>query len=104
MSIRRRALIAVALAVINVLGSLAAAITWGNAFVVPGVLVALVAGGYLLSLRCPNCGARMCKRKVRVLGEEFTYWGGLIPKTCSECGAPLGSTHSGSSSRPGSRG
>jgi len=86
---RKRVLLAIGFAVINFFGFLAFTINVSNSFIWPTILIPVGAGIYLLSLRCPNCGAPIYKRRVKLLGEEFTYWGGFIPKKCSQCGKEL---------------
>lgn len=96
MSVRKRAIIALSLGLMNAIGFL----WWGvlaDSRLVWGAVVAIVVTGiYGLSLRCPKCGTPIAKRKVRVLGETFTYWGGFwVPRECSRCGAPLGDADEG---------
>ena len=89
MSQRKRALITIGFAVINSLGFMAFTISVSPSFIWPTLLIPVGAGIYLLSLRCPDCGSRIYKRKVKLFGEEFTYWGGFVPKKCSHCGKEL---------------
>jgi hypothetical protein len=84
-SVRKRAFYAIAIAVLNFFGFLALTVNVNGVYIWPTILIPLVAGIYLLSLRCPSCGNRIYKRKVRIIGEGFTYWGGFIPKQCSHC-------------------
>lgn len=85
-SLRKRAYYTIAIAAINFLGFLMLTVTISQIFIWPTILVPFGAGLYLLSLRCPKCGNRIYKRKVRIFGEEFIYWGGIfVPKRCSHC-------------------
>jgi hypothetical protein len=87
MSLRKRAFIALALGMMNfvggvVLGSMLDHRFWWIAGVSP-----VAAGLYLLTLRCDRCRTPMYKRRVKLLGMDFTYWGGFtIPRKCSNCG------------------
>jgi len=89
MSQRKRAFLAIGFAVINFLGFLAFTINVSNCFIWPTILIPVGAGIYLLSLRCANCGNPIYRRRVRFLGQEFRYWGGFVPKKCSQCGKEL---------------
>jgi hypothetical protein len=82
---RKRAFFAIAVAFINFFGFLILTMNINGIFILPAILVPVGAGLYLLSLRCPNCGNRIYKRKVKLFGEEFTYWGGFIPTRCAHC-------------------
>src|SRR5215471_19572560 len=84
-SARKRAFYVIALAIMNFLGFMILTTNVHGIFFVPTILVPIGAGLYLLSLRCPNCGNRIYKRKVRVFGETFTYWGGFVPRRCATC-------------------
>lgn len=89
MSLRRRALLAIGFAAISFFGFLMPMAIASDAFW-PTILIPIGAGFYLLWLRCPNCGTPIFKRRVRLLGEHFTYWGGFsVPKKCSQCGKEL---------------
>jgi predicted MFS family arabinose efflux permease len=90
MSIRKRAFVAIALGIMNFFGGVAGGSIldrrlWWIAGVAP-----VAAGLYLLTLRCRVCGTPIYKRRVKLLGMEFTYWGGFtIPQNCSNCGSSL---------------
>ncbi len=88
-STRKRAFYAIALAALNFFGFLILTINVNGAFIWPTILVPVGAGLYLLTLRCPSCGNRIYKRKAKLFGEEFTYWGGLLPRRCSHCSTEL---------------
>lgn len=96
MSPRKRALIAMALGVMNMVGLLSFRVRSRNdVFVWAAAGVGVLVGVYTATLRCAACGTRMYKRKTRILGEEFTYWGGLLPKRCSNCDTSLSATRGG---------
>jgi type IV secretory pathway VirB3-like protein len=89
-SLRKKAFYGIVLAIINFFGFMGLATSFNNNFIYPAILIPAAAGFYLLSLRCPSCGTRIYKRKAQVLGESFTYWGGMvIPKHCSQCNREL---------------
>lgn len=88
-SSRKRAILAMAVGLMNVVGLTAIASLWARWVLLLAAMVALAVGVYLLSLKCARCGTRMYKRRMRFLGEEFVFWGGVLPKRCSECGAKL---------------
>jgi hypothetical protein len=93
---RKRAFYAIAIAVMNFFGFLILTLYAHSAFIWPTILVPVAVGLYLLSLRCPNCGNRIFKRKVKIFGEEFTYWGGFsVPRSCSRCNADLSARSDG---------
>ncbi len=88
--VRKKALFALALTLINMFGLLIMVIQFDNMFLLPLFGVMVIGGVYLLSLRCPHCSERIYKRKTRIQGIEVTYWGGfLIPVRCSRCGKDL---------------
>ncbi|QEX21331.1 hypothetical protein FRZ61_12560 [Hypericibacter adhaerens] len=89
--VRKRAIIAIFIAFLNFVGLGAWGITTEiKLLLVLAVIVPALAGAYLLSLRCPNCGTRIYKRKAQIFGEEFAYWGGLgVPRECAKCGTKL---------------
>jgi hypothetical protein len=89
MPVRKKAIYAIAIGFLNFVGFMILAKNVDEAFLFAAILVAAMAGLYSLTLRCPNCGNRIYKRKVRLFGEEFTYWGGFVPKRCSHCGEEL---------------
>jgi len=92
MSQRRRALLTIGFAVIHFFGFLTSTFTVSNSFW-PTILIPVGAGIYLFSLRCPNCGAPIYKRRAKLLGVDLTYWGGLfLPTKCSQCAKELGSS------------
>jgi hypothetical protein len=88
-SLRKRAIVAICLAGVNFLGFLALTTTIDARFIWPTILIPLMGGAYLLSLRCPKCGTPIYKRKATVFGETFSYWGGFVPRRCSRCGDEL---------------
>jgi ribosomal protein L37E len=48
---------------------------------------------YMLLLRCPRCGQWIYKRQTKILGLEFTYYGGNpVPRRCARCGQDLSQT------------
>lgn len=61
--------------------------TTGPMFAVGGILVA---GAYLVSLRCSTCGEFVYRRRGVVAGVSVTYWGGaVVPRSCSKCGSRI---------------
>lgn len=89
-SLRRRSLYALLLAGLNFIGFAILTVNVSHAFGWPMVLIPVVAGLYLLSLRCPRCGTPIYKRKATLAGIELTYWGGWrIPRRCSSCTAEI---------------
>ncbi len=89
-SLRRRSLYALLLAGLNFIGFGVLTVNVSHAFGWPMVLIPVGAGLYLLSLRCPRCGAPIYKRKMTLVGIELTYWGGWrIPRRCSSCAAEI---------------
>jgi hypothetical protein len=46
---------------------------------------------YIFSLRCPNCGNRIFKRRIKIFGNNFIYFGGInLPTYCNQCNYKLG--------------
>lgn len=90
MSVRKRAFLTIGLCVMNFFGTALIFYWAAPGFVWLALGWPVAAGTYLLTLRCPRCGARIYKRRVKLCGMDFTYWGGpTIPKTCSRCGTDL---------------
>lgn len=87
-SLRKRAIIADLFIFLNFFGAMGfVALDFDQRFVWLGILAAVGAGLYTLTLRCPRCGTPMMKRTTRIFDVVFTYWGGFtIPKDCSQCG------------------
>ena len=50
------------------------------------ILLALIAGGYCLSLKCPSCGKAVLHNQVNIFGSELYIWTAWIPKKCTKCG------------------
>lgn len=87
-TLRKRAFIAVLFAVLNFLGAMGViALEVDQRLVWLAILIAVGAGLYTLTLRCPKCETPMMKRTSQIFDIESTYWGGFtIPKHCSKCG------------------
>lgn len=86
-SLRKRLLLAFLFVLVNFIGSSGLTIYVDQRFIWLVILLPMGAGIYTLTLRCPNCGEFMIKKKIKIWGMEFTYWGGFtIPKNCSRCG------------------
>lgn len=86
-SLRKKAFLAIFFTIINAIGTGLLALYIDQRSIWLTILIVLGGGLYTLTLRCPNCGAPMYKRKTQILGMDFTYWGGFtIPKNCSHCG------------------
>lgn len=87
MSLRRKAFVAALTAGVGFAANAILAIYVDQRFLWFAVVFLAGYGIYGFTLRCKNCGEFMGRRKVRLLGMEFTYWGGItIPKKCSRCG------------------
>jgi rRNA maturation protein Nop10 len=86
-SLRQKAFLAIFWAFICFLTGLGLTLYVDQRFVLLAILLPAFAGIYTLTLRCKNCGEPMFKRKARIFGIRFGYWGGFtIPKECSRCG------------------
>jgi hypothetical protein len=84
---RKRLIVLTFVALINGVGGALAGVTDHPVMMVSGLGVALTCGALSLALRCPQCGQAAEKRKMRLFGEEWTYWGGFTwPRRCSNCG------------------
>ena len=85
--LRKRATIANLFVVLNFLGAMGfVALDFDQRLIWLAIIIAVAAGVYTLTLRCPRCGTPMMKRTVRIYDMVFTYWGGFtIPKNCSQC-------------------
>jgi predicted RNA-binding Zn-ribbon protein involved in translation (DUF1610 family) len=53
------------------------------------IVVAVIIGGYCLSLKCPNCGKAVLHNPVKLFGMEFHMWTAWIPKNCTKCGEKI---------------
>ena len=58
-----------------------------EAFLIPLFIVAILIGGYCMSLRCPNCRKPVLLNPV--VGARFPIWTIWIPRKCSKCGIDL---------------
>jgi hypothetical protein len=92
-SVRRKALVAYAVVLLNGAGLVAWGLVqsnWSGPAMVLGAVAIIAAGAYGLTLRCPRCGTPISKRKAKVMGVDVSYWGGFtVPRTCSKCGLDL---------------
>lgn len=87
MSLRKRAFLANVLFLVGIPATVGMFEIAAPRFAWLAVLWVAGAGLYTLSLRCERCGTPMYKRRITLLGAEFSYWGGFtIPKNCSNCG------------------
>ena len=84
-NLRRKALYAMAIGLMNFFGFSLLAAYVDQGWLVAAIAIPVAAGIYLVTLRCPNCGRPIFKRRGQVAGVEVDYWGGWIPKTCSGC-------------------
>ena len=89
MSVRKKAFLAIVLCGINFLGFLMLAVNVNQVFIIPAVLISAILAVYLMLLRCPHCGNLIIKKRTKIMGAEFSYWGGAIPRRCSNCGQDL---------------
>jgi len=48
--------------------------------------VTIVAGVWLMSLRCERCGYPVYQKKVSIAGAEFSFWVGRASRRCATCG------------------
>lgn len=90
MSIRKKALWTIFLTGLGFLGAVSLAVYVDQQLIWLAVLPLAAAWVYsFFALRCTECGAAMfSKRKFRLWGVDFNYWGGFtIPKACVRCGA-----------------
>lgn len=58
-------------------------------FLVLLIIIAVIIGGYCLSLKCPNCGKAVLHNPVNLLGIEFHMWTARLPKNCTKCGEKI---------------
>src|ERR1700720_4927985 len=66
---------------------------WISPFLMFGLMI------YSITLRCPNCGQSIYKRRKKLWGMEAIYYGGNpVPRRCSRCGQDLSQTRKGDSS------
>ncbi len=88
MSLRQKAFLSFLFGTVGLLVSLLLTMYVDQRFLWLATVFLIAVGVYGFTLRCKNCGEFMGKRKIRIFGVEFTYWGGLtIPRTCLRCGA-----------------
>ena len=52
----------------------------------------IVAGVWVMSLRCERCGYPVYQKKVSIAGAEFTFWVGRPSRRCAKCGHGEGPT------------
>lgn len=48
--------------------------------------VTIVAGVWVMSLRCERCAYPVYQKKVSIAGAEFTFWVGRPSRRCAKCG------------------
>lgn len=89
MTVKFRAFVVMALWFIACLGLMLHAALYQNPGYIFAIIITVVAGLYLISLRCPNCGHPIFKQKKTFLGEQFEAWGGMPPDHCEKCGKEL---------------
>ena len=53
------------------------------------ILLALIVGGYCLSLKCPSCGKAVLHNPVKIFGSELYFWTAWIPTKCTKCGEKI---------------
>jgi hypothetical protein len=99
MSVRRKAFFAFLLLWVSFLAVMIAGtfdfrfVLYGGATLTFGFVV------YTCTLRCPNCGQWIYKRRKKLWGMEAIYYGGNpVPRRCSWCGQDLSQTTMGTSS------
>jgi hypothetical protein len=86
MGVRKKAFSALALAWMNFVGCALLGVWFDVRFFYLGGFAVLAAGAYGLTLRCPRCGERIYKRRLKFWGMEFVCWGGFVPRRCAWCG------------------
>jgi hypothetical protein len=88
MPIRKKAIILVALILVNFFGSLGLTLYVDQRFLWSVVLLPTLFALLLLALRCEKCGKPVYKNRINLLGVSFTYWGGFnpLPRKCTQCG------------------
>lgn len=90
---KKKAIVLVFLAFINFLGGMGLTLYVDQRFVLIAILIPMLCGLLLLTLRCERCGKPLYRNQVRILGVNFTYWGGVrIPRVCSQCGLDFASS------------
>lgn len=71
-SLRRRAVAAIFLAAVSFFVFAGLTTTIDARFVWPAVFFPMSCGAYLLTLRCPRCGALIYRRKATLFGHPIT--------------------------------
>lgn len=95
-AIRTKLNLLVGVAIANGLLGFAAATNIHQGFVAYALGVWAACGIATLMIRCPRCGERAMRRKVRAFGTDWVYWGGFtMPKSCSNCGLSFRVPYSG---------
>jgi uncharacterized C2H2 Zn-finger protein len=85
--VRKRLIVLGALAIVNGIGSVLAAVYLHPAFIAIAIGIPAACGVGMLLIRCPRCGQRVLKRQYHAFGVTWTYWGGFwIPDRCEKCG------------------
>ena len=58
-------------------------------FLIPLLLLALVLGLWINTMKCPKCGKPVTYNPIKIFGVNIYFWTPWIPKKCSKCGHEL---------------
>ena len=87
--LRNRVRLTTLLFVANGLALLLGALMISQFFLIALLVLLVICGGYVLSLRCPNCGNRVIYNPVDFLGVKMWMYTPWVPERCSQCTYPL---------------
>ena len=85
--VKKKLIVLTALAAVNFMAGLIAALEIHQGFLVLVVGVPIVCGLAMFTVKCPRCGYPAWKREQRAFGVTWTVWGGFtFPNCCANCG------------------
>jgi len=99
MSVRKKAFCASSFLYVSFLVALVAGMFDFRFFLYVAPIVTLGSAIYMRTLRCPNCGQWIYKRRLKLRGSYFAYYGGNpAPRHCAWCGEDLNQARRANSS------
>lgn len=91
MSVRKKTVILTFLVLINAVGSGALTVYIDQRFIWPAIVLPVLFGLFLVTLRCNRCGKLVYKNNAKLQGLTFRHSGWpVLPGKCAQCGLDFG--------------